>query len=662
MKKLCALAAFLVLLTCSLAAPLPDWINSAANVDLSAWKDEPAVILLEDHTAKYVAADKVVENIRVVLRVGTPHGKKYAMALFGYTPSTERVVDAHAWVLSADRKKIKSCQKRQFREEFLTYSDTEWDDRRVMFYDASAEIETGGLLVWEYQLESCSPITQITHEFSKKLPVVKSRFAVTPLAQSKLQWYATSPELNQPVPNLGMTESVWVLNNIDKEPEDTSKTVDFMRVPQIIYTRCDVGALGAVNFSSWETLSAAAAKIVYSKKAVEPTVKAKALELTQGKSERWERIRALCQFVQKDIRYLAITLDRDYLAGYRPHDAATVLKNRYGDCKDKAMLLAAMLDVIGENAAGLLVNSDNPTEVPKAWPSLSFNHIILAIRASDAVPASWPVIDCGSQGRFVLFDPTDEVSPLGVLCHADRGGFGLLLLEQGGPLVEIPLETPASRGVERVIKAKVKEDGSVDAEFQETFFGSSGSASYAQRLDLRQDGFGKELESRIHRALPEIRAFKWSDNWDAVESRHLIKTEFSALRYGRRLGADRLLIVPSVLPHNLLLDPVKKGFDHYGVRPQCVRETSRIEPPPGWTIAEIPDNWRLEQDNASCRITYKLDQGALVYDVVLLRPGGVFERAAYENLCGFLKKAQEALRRPAILLKKPEEKQPAPAQ
>ena len=56
------------------------------------------------------------------------------------------------------------------------------------------------------------------------------------------------------------------------------------------------------------------------------------------------RLRAPAAFAQRDIRYVAIEIG---IGAYQPHAARDVLLNRYGDCKDKVTLLAAMLQEVG---------------------------------------------------------------------------------------------------------------------------------------------------------------------------------------------------------------------------------------------------------------------------------------------------------------------------
>ena len=61
-----------------------------------------------------------------------------------------------------------------------------------------------------------------------------------------------------------------------------------------------------------------------------------------------------CQYVQSDIRYVAIELG---IGGWQPHPAKDIYSNHYGDCKDKATLLSTMLKEIGVDSDYIVVNT-----------------------------------------------------------------------------------------------------------------------------------------------------------------------------------------------------------------------------------------------------------------------------------------------------------------
>ena len=76
-------------------------------------------------------------------------------------------------------------------------------------------------------------------------------------------------------------------------------------------------------------------------------LKAKVTELTKGKANDIEKVKAIFYWVQDNIRYIAF---EDGLAGFIPATAQDVFKSKYGDCKGMANLMTEMLKVAGLEA------------------------------------------------------------------------------------------------------------------------------------------------------------------------------------------------------------------------------------------------------------------------------------------------------------------------
>ncbi|HPA18558.1 MAG TPA: DUF3857 domain-containing protein [Verrucomicrobiae bacterium] len=87
------------------------------------------------------------------------------------------------------------------------------------------------------------------------------------------------------------------------------------------------------------------------------------------------RILRLLRFVQDDIRYMAMTTG---LGGILPTSPREVIRRRYGDCKDKSLLLCVLLRSLGVEAQPVLVSSQYRHGVAEFLPGLScFNHAIV---------------------------------------------------------------------------------------------------------------------------------------------------------------------------------------------------------------------------------------------------------------------------------------------
>jgi transglutaminase-like putative cysteine protease len=109
------------------------------------------------------------------------------------------------------------------------------------------------------------------------------------------------------------------------------------------------------------------------------SVEAKAAELRAANPTADARVLAAIRFVQDDVRYLGIELGEH---SHRPHTSASVLAQRFGDCKDKSLLLVALLRALDVEASVALVNTRLGDRISQAPPSHDlFNHAVVHLRA-----------------------------------------------------------------------------------------------------------------------------------------------------------------------------------------------------------------------------------------------------------------------------------------
>ncbi|WP_444926062.1 DUF3857 domain-containing transglutaminase family protein [Microbulbifer sp. TRSA002] len=82
-------------------------------------------------------------------------------------------------------------------------------------------------------------------------------------------------------------------------------------------------------------------------------------------------------YVQEDIRYFGIEFG---INSHQPRTPRETLDKRYGDCKDKAILITAMLSHLGVNSYPALVSSGRGRDLANDIPSpSSFDHVISVI-------------------------------------------------------------------------------------------------------------------------------------------------------------------------------------------------------------------------------------------------------------------------------------------
>jgi hypothetical protein len=134
---------------------------------------------------------------------------------------------------------------------------------------------------------------------------------------------------------------------------------------------------------------------------VTPAIASLADDITRGKTGRREQAEAIFDWVTGNIRYLALVIGVGRVV---PNPPETVIANRYGDCKDVATLMSALLAAKGIASEYALINT-NPVYQLDATPLVgSFNHVIVYLPEFD-----------------LYADPTAAASFVGRLPRADRG-------------------------------------------------------------------------------------------------------------------------------------------------------------------------------------------------------------------------------------------------
>lgn len=146
-----------------------------------------------------------------------------------------------------------------------------------------------------------------------------------------------------------------------------------------------------------------------------------------------ERAAAALHWVQREVRYFSVSMGEN---SHRPRPPEAVLKQRYGDCKDKSYLLVSLLGAMGIEAYPVLVSSEARRLPTKTLPEAGwFDHVVVAIRLDGATY----YVDPTRTGQTAQLAQLPPVLP-GAAALPVRPGSDTLVqlppLEQSGPLYE----------------------------------------------------------------------------------------------------------------------------------------------------------------------------------------------------------------------------------
>src|SRR6185369_12492288 len=461
---------------------VPGWLRQAAATNTASGYEKivPAVVLLSERDVRVEEDGKITTTERLAVKILTNEGRAAAVGSVGYVTDTGKVRDMRAWVLRPSGA-VKKFSKDEVLDLAAAPNDV-FNEVRVKVISGRDEVEVGAVFGCEWTSEERSVFTQFDWQFQERLPALLSRFTIS----LPPGWRAEGVTLNHSKIEASITGSAytWELRDlpyIEDEPASPEVTTIAPRLAVSYFP--PAGGKGGIGraFNDWRDVSRWLTELSDSQAGIDDALATKARQLTANAKTELDRIKAIGRYAQS-VNYVAIQTGIGRGGGYRPHSSIDVFAKSYGDCKDKANLMRAMLKAIGIQSYLVSIYSGDPTFVREEWPSpQQFNHCIIAVKLADATQAA-TVINHPSLGRLLIFDPTDDNTPVGDLPSHEQGSFALIVAGDAGALMRMPTTPPEANLLERRADVVLSPDGSITASVHEQ---AAGQSAVAQRGELR---------------------------------------------------------------------------------------------------------------------------------------------------------------------------------
>jgi hypothetical protein len=340
---------------------------------------------------------------------------------------------------------------------------------------------------------------------------------------------------------------------------------------------------------------------------------AKAQELAAGAPDFYAKLSRITEYIQKNIRYFVVERG---IGGWQPHNSADIYRNRYGDCKDKTTLLIAMLQAIGIHAHSLSVDHRRGYVDPEA-PSRYSDHMITAIEIPADVqdPRLKAIAKANDGKRYLIFDPTDERTPVGNLPSNEQGGYGVLAAGLASQIISLPVLDPEANGSERKGSFTLAADGTLTGSVDSSHIGPI-DPDLLRFLKYTDEKERREYwEKYIANSLPGVTL----DSFQVTQPEALDKPlEFhykvTARQYSHQAG-PLLLVRPRVIGSF-----AAQIEDKPRIYPIDLEDTGRwrdsfdIAIPPGYAVDETPDPVNLDDDFASYHSSVSVKGNQLHYE------------------------------------------------
>lgn len=354
----------------------PEWVSSNA-YSLASKQEKSAVrYVFVDQQVRLVDGNSTVFYRNVVQPLTTEGLQESSRIEVAFNPAYQKLVWHHASVKRQGKKMNRlssSAITLMQREESL---DQEIVDGYVTSMLVISDTRKGDIIDYSYSIEGRNPIYG-EHVFYHSImgwsvPVEKLNrrfiFERDDNVQFKLDKFTTPPEI---IENNDTIEYQWTIENTDPVYIEDDYPSWYRAYPEVSFS----------SFQRWKDVSRWAAPLYKNRTITNPEL----LEFIQKirfLTEKQKVAKAL-QFVQGEIRYLGVELGEN---SHKPHDPDEVFANRYGDCKDKTLLLIAILEKVGITSHPALVSTYGGEMLANALPSPGeFNHVITRVEGWDNV-------------------------------------------------------------------------------------------------------------------------------------------------------------------------------------------------------------------------------------------------------------------------------------
>jgi len=449
----------------SFGADAPKWLHAFTGAALPAYDERTPVVQLYSETFVTVSPDGKIQRLeRRALKILRPSGERWGTLAFPVN-RVDRVTDLHAWCIPATGKDYTVDKGDAIKAGLsgITNSYLATDIGALVLQVPAAT--TGSIIGYEVQIEQTPDALADAWRFQDIIPVRQTRYTL----KLPSGWSYKATWLNHPdrtPASMGPNQWMWTLDDLAAiRTERNMPPVPGVAGSMYVTLIPPAGAKRSPQ--TWSDIGGWFSDLARGRRDASPQLKQKVAELTASTSNPLDKIRALAAFVQNDIRYVGIELG---IGGYQPHAAAEVLNHEFGDCKDKATLLGAMLDQIGVRSYAVIVNARRGAVGASTPPNLyMFNHVILAVALPPDIenPRLQPVFAHASLGKLLFFDPTNEVAPFGTLSGELPGNYGLLVGPDGGELTKLPESSAGANGISRTAALTLDESGTLRGEVRE---------------------------------------------------------------------------------------------------------------------------------------------------------------------------------------------------
>lgn len=513
--------------------------------DAGKYPQAGALILLDNVGVELTGDNRMVTTYRGTVKILNDRGKQdYAEMVFGYDTTRQKIELMFARTVKPDGSVV-DVGTRHIRD-VSKYADFPEYDSVHLYIISFPEVVDGCVIDFSVRITTAQLMNKkditLSNGFQAEDPVLSSRYSLKVPSGRAVRIKPVNAEY--------LPAGIAMEPVVSQDSSGVSYLWECADVPQFIPEPAmvpyeDVSpAVILSTFESWREYYDWAWPLMRDKVSADTDISAAVEELIRTAKTDDDKIRALYHYCAQKIRYVAVEYGE---GGFEPRPAALTFRNKYGDCKDKSVLLVAMLRRAGFEAWPVLIPTRDVMDLREDFPANYFNHCIVAMPY---------------KGSLMFMDPVAETAAWGDLPTMDLGRHVLILKDNGYELARTPLFDPDHSVQRRNGRFSISGDGMVRGSRTIVSTGSFAQGLRAACLymvpDVLKDRLAIELQQFFPGAALERHEIRNASDLALDVS---LRYDFSGPEFWTSAGPLRVLPVLTSMP----LDMAAKQSRRYPV-------------------------------------------------------------------------------------------------
>lgn len=601
----------------SYSAPENAEPKASQQASASAEPGYPAVFSLIEENIDVTSGVLVEKKHRVIKLISPDAVQRFSTLQFPYEASAEKITVDEVNITGPDGK-VRPISPSEFKEFSPFEKYAEFSNFKVLGMQIK-DIQPGSIL--EY---ATTRTTQpwISGEYWNEtflqeldpIPILKETITLVEKEGKQADVKVVHGSLTQPQVSRtgGVVSRTWTFEKLPPYPQEFSMPSPIDVVPRLVVS----------TLSGWDKILQAIRSRYFAggeKTNLDETYQ----DIVKKSTTPEEKLKAVYAFVDETIRSVPPVIG-DFGKVYHPLDLNIVVKQGYGDSRDKSALLALLLTKAGFHPELALLSTVGNGMVLQNLPlPFSFNRSVVKVDLN---------------GQTFWLDPYVENCPFGYLSPEDQGRQALLL--ESGKFTETPIYSPAANLREVSAQAKISANGDLEVTLEVKARGADalGMRSVLKSMTSQErQQVVASLASQVA-SQPQIEAVTMS-SIDDSNNPIMLGLKFQVKNYATTAGDLAFL----TLPVNILnyLSPIlsQNGPRNYPfILGNTVAEVKRLDLtiPSGFKIRTVPKGIKIDNPLGSYAASFTSLKNKLTFQSKLTLNKIEFSPKEFDTLKGLI--------------------------